>query len=142
MVVAAHLDLTGRPIPPGSALAGRRFLVENYDPIAALDYRRSGELSILWWLMSLRLVDEMAWYARDDLAPFGLMCLRMGWRAMSPITQRISRGLSHSFPQNLTRTLIRPRPASSSGPPARYRPGRAGRKSETAPTRQVDKVLL
>ena len=141
MVVAAHLDLTGRPIPPGSPLAGRRFLVENYDPMAALGYRRNGELSILWWLMSLRLVDEMAWYARDDLAPFGLMCLRMGWRAMSPITQRITRGLTHGFPQNLTRTLIRPR-GSSSSPAARHRPDRAGRRSEAAPTRQVDKVLL
>ena len=25
-------------------------------------------------------VDETAWFARDDLRPFGLMCLRMGWR--------------------------------------------------------------
>ncbi|MCA1673342.1 MAG: carboxylate--amine ligase, partial [Actinobacteria bacterium] len=142
VVVASHLDLTGRAIPPGSQLAGRRFLVENYDPIAALGYRRSGELSLLWWLMSLRLVDEMAWYARDDLAPFGLMCLRMGWRAMSPLTQRISRRLSHGFTQSLTRTLIRPRGASGAGAPARYRPGRVGRKPESSPTRQADKVLL
>lgn len=142
VVVAAHLDLTGRPIPPGAPLAGRRFLVENYDPIAALGYRRSGELSILWWLMSLRLVDEMAWYARDDLAPFGLMCLRMGWRAMSPITQRLTRGLAHGFPQNLTRSFIHPRGESNGRPPARYRSGRAGHKSGAAPTRQVDKVLL
>ncbi len=96
VVVASHLDLTGRPISPGSQRTGRRFLVENYDPIAALGYRRSGELNLMWWLMSLRLVDETAWFARDDLAPFGLMCLRTGWRAMGPITQRITRGLTRA----------------------------------------------
>lgn len=90
VVVASHLDLTGRPIPSGSPLTGRRFLVENYDPVAALGYRRSGELSLLSWVMSLRLVDEVAWFARDDLAPFGLMCLRSGVRAIS---RNITRGL-------------------------------------------------
>lgn len=90
VVVASHLDLTGRPISFGSPLTGRRFLVENYDPGAALGYRRSGELSLLSWMMSLRLVDEVAWFARDDLAPFGLMCLRSGARAIS---RSIIRGL-------------------------------------------------
>ncbi|MGH3931855.1 MAG: hypothetical protein ACRDTF_17985, partial [Pseudonocardiaceae bacterium] len=90
VVVASHLDLTGRPISAGSPLTGRRFLVENYDPVAALGYRRSGELSLLSWVMSLRLVDEVAWFARDDLAPFGLMCLRSGARAL---TRSITRSL-------------------------------------------------
>ncbi|HEY6423569.1 MAG TPA: carboxylate--amine ligase [Pseudonocardiaceae bacterium] len=82
VVVAAHLDLTGREIPLGSPRTGRRFLVENYDPIAALRYRRDG-LDLRAWVASLRQVDELAWFARDDLAPFGLMCLRMGWRALT-----------------------------------------------------------
>ena len=33
--------------------------------------------------------DELAWFARDDLSPFGLMCVRMGWRAAT-------RKLTHS----------------------------------------------
>jgi predicted ATP-grasp superfamily ATP-dependent carboligase len=82
VVIAAHLDLTGREIPHGSPQAGRSFLVENYDPIAALAYRRV-DLDFRSWVASLRRADELAWFARDDLAPFGLMCLRMGWRAMS-----------------------------------------------------------
>ncbi len=82
VVVAAHLDLTGRDIPAGSPRIGRRFLVENYDPIAALRYRRDG-LDLKAWVASVRRADELAWFARDDLAPFGLMCLRMGWRAMT-----------------------------------------------------------
>lgn len=110
VVVAAHLDQTGRPISAGSPLTGRRFLVENYDPVAALGYRRSGELSLLSWVMSLRLVDEVAWFARDDLAPFGLMCLRSGARA---ITRSIIRGL----PRGLARS--RPAPDTGSARPSR-----------------------
>jgi D-aspartate ligase len=91
VVIAAHLDLTGREIPPGSPHLGRSFLVENYDPIAALAYRRLG-LDLKSWVASLRRADELAWFARDDLAPFGLMCLRMGWRALTrPLARRSTR---------------------------------------------------
>lgn len=91
VVVAAYLDLTGRAIPRGSPQLGRSFLVENYDPIAALNYRHDG-LDLKSWMASLRNADELAWFARDDLAPFGLMCLRMGWRAITrPLTHRTTR---------------------------------------------------
>jgi predicted ATP-grasp superfamily ATP-dependent carboligase len=80
---AAYLDLTNQPIPPGEQVNGRRFLVENYDPISALAHLRHRDLSPREWLASLRQVDETAWFARDDLRPFGLMCLRMGWRLAS-----------------------------------------------------------
>jgi predicted ATP-grasp superfamily ATP-dependent carboligase len=96
VVVAAYLDLTGHAIPPGSPHLGRSFLVENYDPIAALAYRRCG-LNFRSWVTSLRQADELAWFARDDLAPFGLMCLRMGWRA-------VTRSL-RSAPQPITTQL-------------------------------------
>jgi predicted ATP-grasp superfamily ATP-dependent carboligase len=79
---AAHLDLTGRPIPGGSVMADRRFVVENYDSLAALGYMRRGELGLRSWLATLRRVDETAWFARDDMVPFGLMCVRMAWRAV------------------------------------------------------------
>jgi D-aspartate ligase len=88
VVIAAHLDLTGRTIPLGSPQLGRSFLVENYDPLAALGYRRNG-LDLKSWMASIRNADELAWFARDDLAPFGLMCLRMGWRAITrPLSRR------------------------------------------------------
>ena len=83
VALAAYLDLTGQEIPPGEQVDGRGFVVENYDPISALSHVRHGELSPAAWLASLRTVDETAWFARDDLRPFGLMCLRMGWRLMS-----------------------------------------------------------
>jgi D-aspartate ligase len=78
---AAYLDLTCQPIPGQLPRSDRRFVVENYDLLAALSYHRRGELDIRTWIRSLSSVDETAWFARDDLAPFALMCLRTGWRA-------------------------------------------------------------
>ncbi|HWE90885.1 MAG TPA: carboxylate--amine ligase [Pseudonocardiaceae bacterium] len=70
---AAYLDLTGQPVPFGDPVPGRGFFVENYAPVAALRHWRPS--------------DETAWFAPDDLAPFGLMCLRMAWRAATrPLT--------------------------------------------------------
>jgi D-aspartate ligase len=83
VALAAYLDLTDQPIPAGEQGSGRGFLVENYDPISALAHIRGGDLTPRAWLASLRTVHETAWFARDDLRPFGLMCLRMGWRLAS-----------------------------------------------------------
>lgn len=83
VALAAYLDLTDQPIPPGEQVNGRGFLVENYDPISALAHMRRGDLGLRSWLASIRTVHETAWFARDDLRPFGLMCLRMGWRVVS-----------------------------------------------------------
>ncbi|HEY6276131.1 MAG TPA: ATP-grasp domain-containing protein [Streptosporangiaceae bacterium] len=105
VVVAAYLDLTGQPVTAAEPAAGRRFVAENYDPISALSYWRRGELSPRAWLDSVRAVDETAWFARDDLRPFGLMCLRMGWQAVS---RRFS-----------------PAPTAQHSADPRFRPGRA-----------------
>jgi D-aspartate ligase len=83
VVMAAYLDLTNQQIPMGEQVNGRGFLVENYDPMSALAQMRAGHLRPRAWAASLRTVDETAWFARDDLRPFGLMCLRMGWRLAS-----------------------------------------------------------
>jgi D-aspartate ligase len=79
VATACYLDLTGQAIPDSEQVS-RRFVVENYDPIAAFRYWRGGELGLRSWLASVRTVDETAWFARDDPRPFGVMCLRMGWR--------------------------------------------------------------
>jgi D-aspartate ligase len=105
LALAAYLDLTGQPIPRGEQVNGRTFLVENYDPLSALAHWRRGELGLRSWVSSLRTVDETAWFARDDLRPFGLMCLRMGWRMA---TRPFARDRKHVGP-----------------PRFRYRAGRA-----------------
>jgi D-aspartate ligase len=111
VAAAAYLDLTGQAAASAAgqlgAQAPRRYVVENYDPIAALGYWRRGDLSIASWLRSLRGIDEAAWFARDDLRPFGLMCLRMGWRLVSRPAGRLG-GLRRG----------RPRPAGGQVTPA------------------------
>jgi D-aspartate ligase len=108
VVRAAYLDLTGQPVPDLGAVPGRRFLVENYDLLAALSYVRRRELGLWDWMRTLRGVQERAWFARDDLAPFGLMCLRLVWRA----AQRPARPMPAHRPRSL-----------------RFRPGRAANPS-------------
>jgi predicted ATP-grasp superfamily ATP-dependent carboligase len=108
---AAYLDLTGQPAEAGEMTRGRRFLVENYDPLGAVGYWRRGELGLRSWLKSLRRVDEVAWLARDDLRPFGLMCARMAWRG---VTRRLGAGQSNARGPS---ALLR----AAGGP--RYRPG-------------------
>ncbi|WP_239334674.1 hypothetical protein [Frankia sp. CiP3] len=105
LVQAAYLDLTGQPIPIGAPMNGRRFVVEILDPIAALGYRYRGELNVRSWMRSLHGVTEKAWFAVDDLAPFGLVCLRMVW---------------HGINRQISQHSARPR---NSEP--RYRAGRA-----------------
>ena len=79
VVLAQYLDLTGQAVPEGEQVSGRGFLVENYDPIGAFSYWRSGELGGgSPGSHRCAPVNETAWFARDDLRPFGLMCLRMG----------------------------------------------------------------
>ena len=113
---AAYLDLTGQPAEPGEMTRGRRFLVENYDPLGAVAYWRRGELGLRSWARSLRRVDEAAWLARDDLRPFGLMCARMAWRGLtrrSSARRPAARQSSARGPSALLR--------AADGP--RYRPG-------------------
>ncbi|MGI8306204.1 carboxylate--amine ligase [Saccharopolyspora hattusasensis] len=83
VALASYLDLTGQEVPEGRQPVGRRFLVENYDPIAALGYLRRGELGLRSWVSSVRGAHETAWFARDDLLPFVLMCLWMVCRAVA-----------------------------------------------------------
>ena len=119
VVTAAYLDLTGQPIPSGEQVAGRGFLVENYDPLGALRYWRDGELGLGSWLASLRTVDETAWFARDDLRPFGLMCVRMGWRlATRPLAGKQSQPRRNGFRYRSGRAAARPGGARNSRPSA------------------------
>ncbi len=87
VAVAAHLDLTGRPVPDAAQVDDRALLVENYDAPAVFGYWRRGELGPHRWLNSLRGVEELAWFARDDLRPFGLMCLRVSGRICRRVTR-------------------------------------------------------
>ncbi|GAA4615515.1 carboxylate--amine ligase [Saccharopolyspora hordei] len=91
VALAAYLDLTGQRVPVGEPEVGRRFQVENYDPLAALRYWTRGELELRSWVRSVRRVHERAWFARDDLVPFALMCAWMVCRAVARPWRRRTR---------------------------------------------------
>ena len=147
VALAAYLDLTGQPIPVGDQVDGRGFLVENYDPIGALSYWRRGELGLRPWLASLRTIDETAWFARDDLRPFGLMCLRMGWRLASrPLARSPGRVPPASFRYKVGRAAFRPTqpPAPNlraTSPALRGRP-RAPREGTRDMSSEVDVAIV
>jgi predicted ATP-grasp superfamily ATP-dependent carboligase len=106
VATAAYLDLTGGDIADAEQVNGRRFVVENYDPLGALGYWRRGELGLSSWLASLRGIDETAWFARDDLAPFGLMCLRMSARLVTRPVSRISARTQRDKPVEVSRQYL------------------------------------
>jgi len=118
VALAAYLDLTGQAIPAGEQVNERTFLVENYDPLSALASWRRGDAGLRSWLSSLRSIDEVAWFARDDLRPFGLMCLRMGWRMA---TRPFSGNRRHDSSPRLRYRAGRA--ASGTGQASNVRPG-------------------
>ena len=73
---AMYLDLTGQPVPTTTPREGRKWLVENYDVASCAKTRRDGRLPLRPWLRSFEHVEEAAWLALDDPAPFGMMCWR------------------------------------------------------------------
>ncbi|GAA4864396.1 carboxylate--amine ligase [Actinomycetospora straminea] len=77
VALALHLDLTGRKVVERPQDVDRRLLVESYDLVPAVKGFRARSLSYGDWWHSVRQRGELAWFAADDLAPFGLMCLRM-----------------------------------------------------------------
>lgn len=89
VVRALYLDITGQPVPNDAPAEGRVWWVEKQDVHAAAQAWRTGELSLRRWLGSLRQVDEPAWLARDDPAPFRAMCAQaartLGRRLVTPI---------------------------------------------------------
>ena len=77
VVRALHLDLTHRPLPDPAPLPGRAFVVENYAPLSALRPRADG--------------CELAWHARDDLAPGPAMWARWCRHVIRRLRDRVRR---------------------------------------------------
>lgn len=99
VVRAMYLDLSGRPLEPGTPVAGRRWIVENYDLRTAIPAIARGELPVRHWIGSLRGIREAAWFARDDLGPFAAMVIAsladvlrlVGSRAMRTVKSSLGR---------------------------------------------------
>ncbi len=84
VVRALHLDLTGRTVPEGEQLTGRRYVVENIDLPALLAYRRSGYTTP--HAPARASGTEPAWFARDDL-----------WPALTMLARLVRPGVKHLY---------------------------------------------
>lgn len=78
VVRALYLDVTHQPVPPSLPREGRKWLVENNDLISFRHYRMDGKLTFWEWIRSFRGVEETAWFAWDDWAPFLLTAREVG----------------------------------------------------------------
>ena len=76
VVRAAHLDLTGRPIPAGHPLAGRSLKVEHLDVVSRLSRRRRAEVPASVAASRERGSHMLAWFTKDDPLPFVAMLVR------------------------------------------------------------------
>ena len=90
---ALYLDLTGQPVPSEAPAAGRRWLVETHDPVSCLRYWRDGRLTLGRWAGSLRGIRELAWFSRDDPAPFLSVCARLPRLAVRMLLRRLRTAL-------------------------------------------------
>jgi D-aspartate ligase len=88
---AMYLDLTGQPLPATTPREGRKWLVENYDVASSVKSRRDGRLPLKPWFRSFKDVEEAAWLALDDPAPFGMMFWRSVQYTASQVLSRKER---------------------------------------------------
>ncbi|MFG3657419.1 ATP-grasp domain-containing protein [Streptomyces sp. NPDC047706] len=100
VVRAAHLDLTHRPLPDGAPRPGRAFVVENYAPLTALRPAAAGR--------------ELAWHARDDLAPGLAMSALWSRHVLRRLRGRLRRRATAVTPPRVP--LVRQAPPVEPGP--------------------------
>jgi D-aspartate ligase len=68
VVRVCYLDLTGQHVPETALQPGRKWMLED-DVVGAVRAIRSGRLSIAEWIRSIRDVQELQWFAKDDPVP-------------------------------------------------------------------------
>lgn len=92
VVKALYLDLTDQEQPATSpSREGRRWMIEDYDIISSLDYRREGTLTFGDWVRSFKGLEEGAWFDWRDPAPMLELASRYSRRVI-PWTAKKLRG--------------------------------------------------
>ena len=124
VVRALHLDLTGRAVPRREPAVDRAIRVEHLDLPALVAYRGGTAVAPDGAADGVRA--RWAWFAPDDLAPFGTMVVRVtglaiarAARALLPRQRRratapASRGAAKSVPQ--TKRINGPKVAAAARP--------------------------
>ncbi|HEY2667919.1 MAG TPA: ATP-grasp domain-containing protein, partial [Actinomycetota bacterium] len=95
VVRAMHLHLTGRAVPAGRQVDGRRIVVENLDALATVTYRRNGGTRPA---PVARTNTELAWLALDDPLPAVLMTARVVGPAAAQRLRKVAIPRGHRGP--------------------------------------------
>ena len=88
VVRALYLDVTDQLVRSTEPRWGRKWLVEDNDAISFRRYRGDGKLTFFEWVRSMRGVEEAAWFAADDLAPFVAKVFDVGRRLLGRIRKK------------------------------------------------------
>jgi len=87
-VRVAYCDLTGQPVPEASLQPGRKWMLED-DFVSAFRSVRARKLRISRWITSLYGVNELHWFAKDDLRP-AFAWIR--YTFIRPVIERVQAG--------------------------------------------------
>jgi D-aspartate ligase len=91
-VARAHYrHLTGQTVPRSAQAEGRKWLVEDWEIDSVRAYRRDGLITLGRWLMDVRGVRELAWWAWDDPVP----AFRKVGHLLVRSLRRVGKRLSH-----------------------------------------------
>jgi predicted ATP-grasp superfamily ATP-dependent carboligase len=85
---ALYLDMTGQRVPVARLHEGRKWMVEK-DVQSCLQYRRDGKLTLRQWAASLRGVQELGYFAIDDIVPFLKLARSLFGRSATPGSERM-----------------------------------------------------
>jgi predicted ATP-grasp superfamily ATP-dependent carboligase len=92
-----YLDMTGQPLPTPAPRDGRKWIVEDRDLEACVDYRREGQFTVGEWIRSFRGIDEAAWFVRDDLGPFWRVAWRVARRGLRAAARAAGRAVRRAL---------------------------------------------
>lgn len=107
VVRALYCDMIGQPVPTGEEREGRKWMVEYFDIFTSPTYMRKDKMSILQWLRSYKGLEELSWFAWDDLAPFFVM----GWRSLQRVMGgKLKKSSDNSVLQREHEALLDPIP--------------------------------
>lgn len=90
----AYFDETSRRLfgmtgtADGDPREGRKWVVENFDPVSSVRYMRDGRLTTRQWFRSLEGIEEASWFAADDVPPFVAM---IWWSMTKGVGRHIAR---------------------------------------------------
>ena len=109
-----YLDLTGQSVLTGEPCEGRKWAVENFDLISSPTYCRDDKLNLWQWMRTYRGIEETAWFARDDLAPFFMMVWSSFRWASARLFAKVRKLLHYRSGSTRGGQLIRPGAVSKS----------------------------